>query len=152
MCCGCFSVPRSLCKRSILRERDQLSLLETKKRAFTDVLDCFCLLSAATGELCWVMFYYNFFFLKSTVGKFFESEMVLKLLSVFRTLLWAAGGVCSRGAYQRRAEGADPEAGARPEHRPSHVLPAAPRCRRVRGQQHGQHPRADQRGLCDLYR
>lgn len=83
MCCGCFSVPRSLCKRSILRERDQLSLLETKKRAFTDVLDCFCLFSAATGELCFIII----FFLKSTVGKFFESEMVLKLLSVFRTLL-----------------------------------------------------------------
>lgn len=33
--------------------------------------------------LCFIIIY----FFKSTVGKFFESEMVLKLLSVFRTLL-----------------------------------------------------------------
>lgn len=63
-----------------------------------------------------------------------------------RPLRSSAGRVLVGGADQRRAEGAHPEAGARPEHHPGHVLPAAARRRRLRAQRLEQHPRAHQGG------
>lgn len=43
-----------------------------------------------------------------------------------RPLRSSAGRVLIGGADQRRAEGAHPEAGARPEHHPGLVLPPTP--------------------------
>lgn len=63
-----------------------------------------------------------------------------------RPLRISAGRVLVGGADQRRAEGAHPEAGARPEHHPGHVLPAAARRRRLRAQRLEQHPGAHQGG------
>lgn len=73
------------------------------------------------------------------------------LSALNRPLCRAAGGIFGCSAYQRGAERADPEAGARPEHHPVHVFPATPRCRWVGGQQHGEHPRTNQRGHCHVY-
>lgn len=74
------------------------------------------------------------------------------LSALLRSLRRAAVGVRLRRPDQRGAEVAHPEAGARPEHRPGHVLPAPPRCRRLRGRHHGKHPRACQGGHCHVHR
>lgn len=109
------------------------------------MLDCFC-----HFQLPQVSYFRN---LKQKYEDKRETRMINNYIcSLFfdRPLRGAAGGVFLCRADQRRAEGAHPQAGARPEHHPGHVLPAAPRRRRVGGWGHGEHPGANQRGHCDV--
>lgn len=73
------------------------------------------------------------------------------LSALDRPLRRAAGGVFVCSADQCGAEGAHPEARARPEHHPGHVLPSAPWCGRVGCRRHGEHPGANQRGHCNVH-
>lgn len=104
------------------------------------------LLLPFTGELFWPRIHT---YLKVNQSKRWSTSCLFSALD--RPLRRAAGGVFVRSADQRGAEGPHPEAGARPEHRPGHVLPSPPWRGRVRGQRHGEHPGANQRGHCDVH-